>query len=50
MYRLVEDDYTGLFSRVARQTCLNVAATYPANAYWTNRKQVGADMQSNLTV
>ena len=49
MYRLVQDDYTTVFSTVARNAVLQVASTYPANSYWTNRAQVGADMKGNLT-
>lgn len=48
MYRLVQNDYEQIFARLARNSVLQIAGDYIANAYWKNRTLVGKDMEDNL--
>ena len=48
LYRLLETDYDRVFERLARNSVLEVASNYTANAYWTNRVEVGENMKLKL--
>ena len=48
LYRLLETDYDRVFERLARNSVLEVASNYTANAYWTNRVEVGDNMKKKL--
>ena len=48
MYRLVENDYEKMFSRVARNAVLQVASNENASVYWKDRKRVADKMERTL--
>ena len=44
----METDYDRVFERLARNSVLEVASGYTANAYWTKRVEIGDKMKINL--
>lgn len=44
----METDYDRVFERLARNSVLEVASGYTANAYWTDRVAIGEKMKTNL--
>jgi len=44
MYRLLQNDYEVIFSRIARNSILQVAGTFEAPDYWRNRTLIGKTM------
>ena len=41
MYRLLQNDYESIFTRIARNSVLHIAGDYEAPGYWTNRTLIG---------
>ena len=48
MYRLLQNDYEQIFTRIARNSVLHIAGDYEAPGYWKNRTAVGDKMFSTL--
>jgi hypothetical protein len=48
MYRLLQNDYEAVFTRIARNAILKISGDYEAPDYWKDRKKIGADMQNLL--
>jgi len=41
MYRLLQNDYEQIYTRIARNSILHIAGDYEAQAYWKNRTEIG---------
>lgn len=48
MYRLLQNDYEAVFTRIARNAILKISGDYNAPDYWKDRKKIGIDMQNLL--
>jgi hypothetical protein len=48
MYRLLQNDYESVFTRIARNAVLRVAGDYAAPEYWQKRTVIGEDMREQL--
>jgi hypothetical protein len=48
MYRLLQNDYESIFTRIARNSVLHVAGDYNAPDYWKRRTEIGAAMLAAL--
>ena len=44
MYRLLQNDYEAVYTRIARNAVLHVAGDFKAPEYWQKRTQIGEDM------
>ena len=48
MYRLLQNDYESVFTRIARNAVLQVAGDYKAPEYWQKRREIGDKMRMEL--
>jgi len=48
MYRLLQNDYEQIYTRIARNSILHIAGDYEAQAYWKNRTEIGMMMNKAL--
>ena len=48
LYRLLQNDYESIFTRIARNSVLHIAGDYNASDYWLERDKIGANMLSTL--
>ena len=48
LYRLLQNDYESVFTRIARNSVLHVAGDYNASDYWLDRSKIGTNMLSTL--
>lgn len=48
MYRLLQNDYEAIFTRIARNSILHIAGDYHAPAYWKQRQKIGEFMNKTL--
>ena len=49
MYRLLQNDYEAVFTRIARNAILKISGDYNAPDYWLKRKTIGDAMKALLT-
>ena len=49
MYRLLQNDFEPIFTRIARNSILHIAGDYKAPDYWLHRSEVGDAVRSSLT-
>jgi len=48
MYRLLQNDYEAIFTRIARNSILHIAGDYKAPDYWLNRTLIGDTVSNTL--
>jgi hypothetical protein len=48
MYRLLQEDYEVIFTRIARNSVLSIAGDYNAPDYWLERDNIGKSMLESL--
>lgn len=48
MYRMLQNDYESIFTRIARNSVLHIAGDYEAPGYWKDRTQIGKAMIATL--
>ena len=48
MYRLLQNDYEAVITRIARNAVLRVAGDYKAPEYWLAREKIGDEMKAEL--
>lgn len=48
MYRMLQNDYEQVFTRIARNSVLHVAGDYIAPQYWLQRAPIGGNMTAQL--
>ena len=48
MYQLLQNDYEAIFTRIARNSVLQIAGGYIAPDYWKKRSQIGMNMTEAL--
>ena len=48
MYRMLQNDFEGIYTRIARNSILHIAGDYKAPDYWLNRTLVGDTVSSTL--
>ena len=48
MYRLLQEDYETIFTRIARNSVLSIAGDYNAPDYWLERDNIGKSMLESL--
>lgn len=48
MYRMLQNDYEQVFTRIARNSVLHVAGDYIAPQYWLQRAPIGGNMTGQL--
>lgn len=48
MYRLLQNDFEGIFTRIARNSILHIAGDYRAPDYWLNRTLIGDTVSNTL--
>lgn len=48
MYRLLQNDFEGIFTRIARNSILHIAGDYKAPDYWLNRTIIGDTVSNSL--
>lgn len=49
MYRMLQNDYEQVFTRIARNSVLHIAGDFEAPGYWLTRDKIGKDMLQSLT-
>jgi|TARA_B110000259_G_C13881341_1_gene349068 hypothetical protein len=48
MYRMLQNDYESIFTRIARNSVLHIAGDYEAPGYWKDRNGIGKSMNETL--
>ena len=48
MYRLLQNDYESIYTRIARNSVLHIAGDYEAPDYWKDRNTIGRVMNQTL--
>ena len=48
MYRLLQNDYEAVFTRIARNAILKISGDFNAPDYWMKRKEIGDQMKQLL--
>ena len=48
MYRMMQNDYESIFTRIARNSVLHIAGDYEAPGYWKDRNGIGKSMNETL--
>ena len=48
LYRLLQNDYEPIFTRIARNSVLHIAGDFNASDYWLDRDKIGSDMLATL--
>ena len=48
MYRMLQNDYESIFTRIARNSVLHIAGDYEAPGYWKDRTGIGKSMNETL--
>ena len=48
MYRMLQNDYESIFTRLARNSVLHIAGDYEAPGYWKDRNGIGKSMNETL--
>jgi hypothetical protein len=48
LYRMCQEDYDAIFTKLARNAVLEIASNWNASNYWLNRTTIGNAMKTNL--
>jgi len=48
MYRMLQNDYEGIYARIARNSALHISGDYNAPDYWLQRGAIGGNMTRQL--